>query len=419
VSARSLVARGVRGRYGPVAIGRVVDQTALAVITLLLAARLEVSRFGVLSVLLLVGSLAATAADQGRALAILRLPAGGGLARHSVLAVRRWNALVVVAGGALALVVRNGDWRWVVAGAGLLWFAAAEASIGRSALIMRRQMRRLVLAEVGGAVIAVALFGLFGRSGAAAAMLLSALLVRQAALYVAARPLLHEVLDRTSAADAVAQLLGTQVLAYVIANIDYVLAGPILGTTAFGRYVLGYRAANVVPAQLSSAITPVALTELVDRSSAPERYQRLYRLIMLLGFAGSLLTVAVSPVLPVVIGERWTYSAWIVAALAFAVPFRLSLGLAGSMALSQGLEARLIRWELIRLVATATALGGAAMIGLRAFVAAVALVAIASHAGLHRAVCTRLGLAPPPVLVHLAAAACSVAVVAGPWWPQT
>jgi len=316
------------------------------------------------------------------------------------------------------LLTLSNDWRWVVGASGFLWLATAEGTIARSALIARMRLRRLVVAEVGGAVAAVGIVVVWGHGGTVAAALVAALAIRHLAMHLLGRASLRACLDRTSVGDAVGYVLAAQVLAYVIANVDYVVAASFIGPSGLGIYVLGFRAANVLPAQLASGLSPVMLTELAAATDPTDRYHWLLRRLMGIGLLAAIATAAAAPALPKLLGERWTTSSWVVLALATAVPFRMSLGLAGSLALARRLETRLLRWELWRLGITTFVLGCAAQFGLRPFVLAVSVLTIGSHVGLHRAACRAVGLERPRVGANVIAVVCACVIVGGPWWPQ-
>jgi O-antigen/teichoic acid export membrane protein len=147
--------------------------------------------------------------------------------------------------------------------------------------------------------------------------------------------------------------------------------------------------------------------------------QRVYdaRVRLLFG-AGALAGVAAlvaAAVVPVVLGREWVDSAWVVVVLAIATPWRMVLGVTGALMVSGGRAATLVRWEVLRLAATAGVLLLAAQGGLWPFTGAVAAVAIVATVAFNRSATSVSGLVGwrlPTVLAVPALGGVLVAVVA-------
>jgi hypothetical protein len=98
----------------------------------------------------------------------------------------------------------------------------------------------------------------------------------------------------------------------------------------------------------------------------------------------------------------------LVAVLAPAVPFRLLLGTAVASVITLGHARRLVRWELIRLVAVGVAAAVGAWIGLVQATALVSMMTILSLTQVHRQAARLGGEAPPRRELVAAFVACVV-----------
>lgn len=407
---RERLRRLAGSRYGPMTVARVLDQAAMGVITLVLAARLEVSVFGAASVLLIVASLAGSIADGGRSLAIIRLADDTRIGADSLRAMRLLNLAAAIVAAAIGLLVLDGTWQVVVGTAGIVWGLTAEQTIGRAAMIATRQERRCARVEITAAISAVFVLVFVGFDHPVGALPAS-LCARSIVVAVGARRALAEKREASGGESVGSALVLSQALGYAIANVDYVIALVMLGPGPLGLYLLGFRVANLAPAQLSSALWPVALNELAGDVDAGAVYRRLLRSALWIGVLGALATIALSPLLPVVLGERWGDVVPVVILLAPAIPFRLTFGLAGSVFVARGQERALVRYEVIRLLTTASALAVGAIYGLGQFAAAATGMTIIAHGVLHHMARRLLSIRGTPWRLAAALVSCEIVLV--------
>lgn len=400
-----------RTRYGPVTAGRIVDQGAMGFATLILAARLSVRDFGTVATLFVVASLAGSVADWGRSLAIVRLHGRARLDPGFIRVARARNSLIAVVCLALGLVAARGTWQTVIISAGFVWALTAEQMMSRAALISASRESSLFRLEATSAAAAlIVLIGLslwHPRSALPAALIVRSLVVVAGGL--ASLRLRLGGVDRPLTSGP---LVLSQGLGYAIANVDYIIALSVLGPSVLGVYVLGFRAANLAPAQISSAVWPVALNELSGDGGYSDRYRRLLRSVLALGFGAAVCTSLAAPILPLVLGGRWADVVPVILLLVPAIPFRLTLGLAGSLLIARGLEARLVTYETWRLGGTVTVLVAASLLGAGAFVCAVSLATIVSHGLLHAAAARATEMAPYNWWPNLLVVSCQLGLAA-------
>ena len=377
-------------------VSRVWEQGLLGVATLLLARMLGVRDFAPVSVLFVLNSVAVTASDFGLGVALLGAPAGTTIRWRALHVVRLANLAIAVA-AALVAVALTGSSRLIVVFGGLLWLASAESYVRKSAAIKLGRARRVATAEVvstGLFFLAVGI-GLLEPDvavGATGAGLLGKQLV-EVALLREWRAAFGADGDRPE----LRALWGSQVLAYVIANVDYLVVGIVLSPAAFSVYVLSFRVANVLPAQVASVVGRVSLVEFAASTDATVRqdsYDRYVRRLFGAGVLGGLLTVFAAPLLPLALGESWDPARWIVVLLAFGVPWRLTLGLAGAMAVAAGARGRLLAWECVRLATSVLAFYVAARAGLAELAAGVTIVSVIAVLALHEAAGAASGVRP-------------------------
>jgi O-antigen/teichoic acid export membrane protein len=198
------------------------------------------------------------------------------------------------------------------------------------------------------------------------------------------------------------------VLAYGLGNIDYVIVAAVLGVTAFSVYTLAYRVAVAVPSVVAYVATRTAVSDFSTAAHDAERqarYSRYVRPLFAIGVVSAVVAAGVGMVLPSVLGARWDAVAPAIAVLAFAAPWRMIAGQAGALAIADGAEARLVRWELVRLAVFAVLFSAAALAGFDVFLATVTTGWIVGVTVLHRLATRRAGLREWGTLVPLAALA--------------
>lgn len=386
-------------------VSRVVEQAVLGLATLLLARRLGVDAFAPVSVLLVVNSIAVTGSDFGLGAAVLRHPADRTLQIRVVHRLRRFNA-AVVAVGLLAAVFTSGTLRTILIASVVIWALSAEAYVRKSVAIKIGRVSRVAAAEiVSSAAFAVAVVAAAVFDGQALVLVASGFCVKHL-IEIAVVPHRGELFDVNGDPAGLGPVWGTQMLAFGISNVDYLIVGAAFTAPVFSVYVLGFRLANALPAQVASVATRVSMVDLavLDREVRQAVYSRFMRQLFLVGLAGAVVTAALAPLLPWVLGPSWRAVVWVVLVLALAVPWRLVLGIAGSLALTGGITVRLLRWEVARLAFFAATLFLVSRIGFNLVVGVVTLAEVLAVVLYHEMAARATGLRPPRYLIPAAVA---------------
>jgi O-antigen/teichoic acid export membrane protein len=210
-------------------------------------------------------------------------------------------------------------------------------------------------------------------------------------------------------------LCSSQVLAYALGNVDYVVVAVVLGATAFSIYSLAYRVAVAVPSVVAYVATRTAVSDFSTADGTEQRqvrYSKYVRPLFVIGSASAVAAIGIGAVLPSLLGSAWEAVAPTIAVLALAAPWRMIAGQAGALAIADGSERHLVRWEFTRLVLFAAAFVLAATAGFAAFVAVVSCAWIIGVTRLHQLAARRGGLRSWRALVPLAIGACALAVAA-------
>jgi O-antigen/teichoic acid export membrane protein len=211
----------------------------------------------------------------------------------------------------------------------------------------------------------------------------------------------------------------TQALAYACANVDFLVVGVMLSPAAFSVYSLAFRIAAVVTSQVSYAAQRVMLVEFGEAFDPPRRqqvYDERLRGLFTTGLIALAGTALIAPVFPVLLGSDWDALVGCIVVLAIGIPWRMVLGITGTMSIGAGIAARLTRWEFGRLALTVAGLVAGAAVGFPAFVSAATVVAVGttylSHVLSTRATSTRLPswLAVASIIAGLAAVTASALV---------
>ncbi|HJR25990.1 MAG TPA: oligosaccharide flippase family protein, partial [Acidimicrobiales bacterium] len=178
-------------------------------------------------------------------------------------------------------------------------------------------------------------------------------------------------------------ILGTQVVAFAIANLDYLVVALLLGDRALGLYGLAFRAASALPMQLNAVLVRLGTLDLAaaDGVDRPDALGRLVRRLLLLGTAFGALGALLSPLVGPVLGDRWADAAPLMVPLFLATPWRLLLPLVGIHALVEGRARALFTVELVRLAVMAAALLAGASIGLQGVAVAGSLAMLVTTYG--------------------------------------
>jgi hypothetical protein len=120
--------------------------------------------------------------------------------------------------------------------------------------------------------------------------------------------------------------------------------------------------------------------------------RRTVDLLVAVGLAAGVVTVAVALLLPSIIGERWRDASAVAVVLALAMPWRFVEGMVGAVGFTHGAGPLLGRFETVRLVGTVVALLVGAAWGPAGFVAAGVLATVVSVTVGHVLVCRTAGL---------------------------
>lgn len=409
--------RGPSGRDGlALGIGRAAEQGAYGLVMLVLAARMEVAAYGPIAVLFVVNSVALTLADLGVAHDLLRTQPSAPYSLRAVRLQRGANttaAVVSVAAGALL----GGELGLLIGLSGLLWASAGELYLRQAAALRAGRIRAHVTVDgLGGLglVAAVVLFATPGRE----LLVSGAALVAHHLLGALGLPLRVGTLSRSAPPARPFGFLANQSLGYGTRNVDYFLAGPMLGPAAFSAYLLGYRVANAPSAPLGAVVMRWGLARLgsEDADDRATTHRRATLALFLLGAAALVATLLMSALLPLLIGDRWRGAAAVAAVTAFALPWRIIDGLIGAVGFTANASALLVRFEAGRLALTAAALTVGAAWGLVGFVVASVIAAVLNVTAGHVLAARAARLEPCWWLVAAAVPASLAVLVLAPTW---
>jgi O-antigen/teichoic acid export membrane protein len=383
-------------------VGRLAEQGALGMSMLVLASRLDVGTFGTVSLLFVVNTLGVTLGHWGLGQAVLRLPSDEFLSIRLLHRCRFVNLAIavvgttagIVLGGGIGVACATSTWVWALAG---------EAFLRKAQALHDHAVVPAACAEVSGAL--VLFLGVVLTPSSSAILGVGLALSLQ---HLVQLPWLRVRQSRVFRPDVESpwpmDLLATQGLAFSTANVDYLVAGTILGPTALGLYSLAYRVGNIPQAQIANVATRLALVDLGagEPDKISERYERYTNRLVLMGVAAMIVTIVASPLL-VLLGEQWSESIPVLVVVAVAIPWRMVIGTAGALAMTTGATNRLVRWEVTRLALTIACLSAAAFAGFAWFVVATTVTSIWSSAALHLVAARAFGVHPPTWLKPLAA----------------
>jgi len=219
-------------------------------------------------------------------------------------------------------------------------------------------------------------------------------------------------------------LAGTSLVLLATLNVDYVIVGRLLGTTALGLYLLAFNLSSWPSNLLSIAVRRVAIPGFAkiagDGLALEQAFTRSVRMLAVFGFLLATPLAALAwPAVGLVYGERWQPAAPALAALAvlggFRILFDLAYDLLAGVGRTRSLLAVQLAWFAGLLVALpiGATVGGIGGVGVAHLVVAVGLVG-----PLYLAAIARAGIAVRAVLAALApaaygAAGCAVVIFAG------
>lgn len=400
-------------RSGVLITARVVEQGALGATSLVLARWLGVDDYAPVAALIVFNSLAVVASDLG--LGVMIMSSAERAAGHDqVRRIRAVNATLAAAVAAASLAF-DGALAAALPWAGAIWLASGEAFIRKSALLRLGRERRVAASEIVASLVLVAVAAGVAVAPARAVALVGAALLAKHVVEVLAAGGWRAGLGEHGAQRAGA-VWWTQLAAYATANVDFVVIGIVVTSAAFSVYSLGFRVASLVTSQVAYAFGRLVLVDLAraeDREARQRVYDARVRLLFVVGVPAALVALGAAALVPVALGRQWEDSAWVIVLLAVATPWRMALGVTGALMVSGGHAATLVRWELVRLVATAAVLFAAAQGGLWTFTGAVAAVMIVATVVLNRASTRVSGLVEwrVPLVLAVPALAGTAAVV--------
>ncbi len=390
--------------------GRVVDQGALGLSTLLLARWLPVHEFALASILLIVNSLAVTLADYGLGYQVLALPPGERLPAAALRRVRLTNSLVLLAALAIGALI-HGDQGWLVAGGGVVWALAGEGYVRGAGAIRAGRNGSVVLGQIVGATaFLVAVAGV--RPGSGVALLGAALAAKQLAEALAARGW------RTAfAADAAARrgtmlIVLSQAAAFILANVDFAVAAALLGAEDYVVYLVAFRLAQVPVTLVANVFSRTAMVDYARADVLGRREAVFTSHVRGLFGVGCLAAVALAglgPLIAQLLGSAYDDLPATVLLLVIGVPWRMAVGQAGSLLVVAGAANVLVRAFPVRLLGLGAALAvGAWVDGLAGLTAAGTGAMIVMTVWLLGRAARASGLHAP---TFLRPAACGAAVV--------
>lgn len=365
-------------------LSRIIEQGVIGLGSLALARVLGVDDFAVPSALLIINSLTVTLSDLGLGTDVLRLGPGERAADRRLWAMRAVGSAATISGVVGGLLV-GGEVGGLLAAAGILWLCSAEAFVRKSGAIRQGAVRSVAGGEIlGSVVLAAAILVACARQDATLTLLVGGLIGKCVVEVVCAREWRQSFATDGVAGDQLA-LWVAQAVAYLVANVDFVVVGAILGDRSFAVYALAFRLSSALPSQLSYV---AGRTASVDLATLPELRQQTYlryiRPLFLAGLAASGITVALAPVVPQILGPGWGSLSWVLVVLAMATPWRMILGLAGTLLIVARRSSLLLGVELAHLVVLLGGLVVAASIGLAPFVAVAAISSVLAVLAYHR-----------------------------------
>jgi len=368
---RQLGTLGHAGQRLPALLAsRVVEQCVIGLASLLLAARLGPAEFAPVSVLLIANSAAVTLSDWGVGLSVLRRAPGEHVARRSLTGMRLAN-LTLLAGGVLAGIAVGGTTGVVLVASATIWWSTAEAYLAKAAAINVGDGHRAAVAEIVGSVVFIVPVVAVATADAAVVVVGAALVAKHLAeALVAGRP--GFAFAANGARPELGAMWGTQMLAFLVGNADYVVVALVLGAEAFSIYSVGYRVAVAIPSVVAYAATRTSLADLGAAGSPALRQTRFLayvRPLFALGVAGAVVAATVGAVLPGILGAGWDGLAATIAVLAVAAPWRMVFGQAGALTLVARRSHALVVRQVVQLVGFVALGVVAALVGYGTFVA--------------------------------------------------
>lgn len=410
-----------------------VGGKAIVLITTIVLARLlSPEQYGLVAAALVLMAYVETVADAGVAQALVYLPASGVAARSALL-------VSVVLGASLALLTFFSA-PWI---AGLFKLpdvgplvqvlsiavlatslgAVPEALLRRDLLFRRLAVAPIVRALVMGVLSLVLAFAGYGAFSLAAGTAAGAVayaatcwwLVRKGAPWQIWRVAKDALRANLKFGVPVA---GSNLLARLIFDIDYVIIGVILGAQALGYYTLAFRLPEALIINVFFVLSTVLFPLYTQVQHQPERlrdgYLKGVRVQSLYGMTAGVGLAVLAPILvPLVFGGQWSESVIPLVFLALYAAAR-SLGAgANDVYKAIGRPGISITFSLIRLAVLVPVLLVAAQWGIIAVACAQMATALLFAIGMQTVAAKVIHIGPKAMLrAVLPAFACSIAVAA-------
>lgn len=351
-------------------LGRMFDQGALGVVTLLLARWLPVSEFAAASVLLIVNSVAVTLADLGLGYAVLALSRSDRIEIRILQRLRVLNVTLAICGTVLGLSI-GGTVGGVLAGSTLLWAAAGESYVRGAGALRLGNVRGVVRGQALGAI---SLLGavMFVEPGRGVAVLSIGLLAKHLVEGLLATGW-TTAFDQGGVRARTFSIFLSQGSAVVLANIDFAVAAALLGSMRYATYLLAFRFAQIPVTLIANVVSRTTLLRLADLpvGQRQDLIDRNFRNLFGLGLAGAVTLTLAGPLMSGVIGSAYDSLPAVLALVAVAVPWRMVAGQAGALFVIEGRAGALAGAFFPRLILSVTAMAaGVWLDGLRGFVLA-------------------------------------------------
>jgi len=213
----------------------------------------------------------------------------------------------------------------------------ATALLKRELRFRELQMAQIASYVVGfcGAGIPLAMFG-FGVWALVAAQLGQAMLYSAVVYRLAPHPLRPVIIRRDTTFQFGIQVIGTNLINWLITNMDGALVGRRFGATGLGIYNRGQVLITYQAANIASVLQNVLFSAYSRAQNGREQQREAYLVSVTAAsaiFAPVFLTIAAAPrtVLAGLYGDRWLAAAPICVPLALAAPFTLVMSLAGPL----------------------------------------------------------------------------------------
>ena len=148
---------------------------------------------------------------------------------------------------------------------------------------------------------------------------------------------------------------------HFLANVDALIVGKLFGTVATGTYTVAQNLASIPISRIAGVLTQVALPAFAHMQSQKEKVFASYilgmRMIAMVAFpVGFGLAAVASPLLDIVLGDKWAEAQPVFQILAFSIPFRLMSSFDSPLLLSLGLPNILLQNRVLSLTLLVTAL---------------------------------------------------------------